>query len=136
MSTLAVGTIKSASSAAPVFQNSSATEIGKLAHSFVSCNTRSTLSILHSFNISSVTDNGVGDHTVNFSTAHSDADYIIAGTGVTNSGNENSVVKVGPRATTDSNNLPLTKTTSAVRLRVGSGTTEMDVGNWYMVTFT
>ena len=132
MSTLKVNTIQNTSG------GSSSTpeqiESGR-AKSFVTCNTRSTLAILHSFNVSSVTDNGVGDHTVNFSTAHSDADYPLAGTGVTNSGNENSVVKVGPRATTDSTNLPLTKTTSAVRLRVGSGTTEMDAGNWYMVTY-
>jgi hypothetical protein len=105
------------------------------AISFVTCNTRSTLAILHSYNVSSVTDNGVGDHTVNFTTAHSDADYAIAGTGCTNSGNENSVVKVGPRANANSTNDNLTKTTSAVRLRVGASTTEMDVGNWYMVTY-
>ena len=81
-----------------------------------------------------MTDNGTGDHNVNFATAHSDADYAIAGTAVTSSGNENSVIKVGPRASTNTTNLPLTKTTTQVRIRVGAGTTEMDAGNVYMVT--
>jgi len=132
MSTLKVGTIQNTSG------GSSSTpeqiESGR-AKSFVTFNSRSSTSILHSFNVSSVTDNGTGDHNVNFATAHSDADYAIAGTAVTSSGNENSVVKVGPRASTNSTNLPLTKTTTQVRIRVGAGTTEMDAGNVYMVTY-
>ena len=132
MSTLKVNTIQNTSG------GSSSTpeqiESGR-AKSFVTFNSRSSTSILHSFNVSSVTDNGTGDHNVNFATAHSDADYAIAGTAVTSSGNENSVVKVGPRASTNSTNLPLTKTTTQVRIRVGAGTTEMDAGNVYMVTY-
>tara|TARA_R100000988_G_scaffold86526_1_gene49380 strand:+ start:226 stop:627 length:402 start_codon:yes stop_codon:yes gene_type:complete len=132
MSTLKVNTIQNTSG------GSSSTpeqiESGR-AKSFVTFNSRSSTSILHSFNVSSVTDNGTGDHNVNFATAHSDADYAIAGTAVTSSGNENSVVKVGPRASTNTTNLPLTKTTTQVRIRVGAGTTEMDAGNVYMVTY-
>ena len=113
MSTLKVNTIQNTSG------GSSSTpeqiESGR-AKSFVTFNSRSSTSILHSFNVSSVTDNGTGDHNVNFATAHSDADYAIAGTAVTSSGNENSVVKVGPRASTNSTNLPLTKTTTQVRI--------------------
>lgn len=40
-----------------------------------------TVTILTSHNVSSVTDNGTGDYTVNFTTAFSSANYIVTGTG-------------------------------------------------------
>tara|TARA_R100001129_G_scaffold175071_1_gene147883 strand:- start:594 stop:983 length:390 start_codon:yes stop_codon:yes gene_type:complete len=77
MSTLAVGTIKSISSAAPVFQNTSGTEIGQICKSWVQFDGRSTPSIADSFNVSSITDNGTGDYDVNFSTNMSNANYSV-----------------------------------------------------------
>ena len=77
MSTLAVGTIKSISSAAPVFQNTSGTEKGQLCKSWVQIDGRSTVSIADSFNVSSITDNGTGDYDVNFSTNMSNANYSV-----------------------------------------------------------
>ena len=77
MSTLAVGTIKSISSAAPVFQNTSGTEKGQLCKSWVQFDGRSTVSIADSFNVSSITDNGTGDYDVNFSTNMSNANYSV-----------------------------------------------------------
>ena len=64
MSTLAVGTIKSISSAAPVFQNTSGVEKGQLAKAWVTYN--ASIVIQDSFGISSVSDTGDGDITVNF----------------------------------------------------------------------
>ena len=90
MSTLSVGTIKSASSAAPVFQNSSGTEIIQGAKAWVKWNGTGTLAINASFNVSSVTDLGTGYYKVNFATAFSDSHYtanfqgdeaVISGTG-------------------------------------------------------
>ena len=52
MSTLSVATIKSASSAAPVFQNSSGTEKGQLAKAWINFNGQSTIAIRDSFNVS------------------------------------------------------------------------------------
>ena len=75
MSTLQVGTIKSASSAAPVFQNSSGTEKGQLAKVWCSFNGNGTIAIKDSFNTSSLTDNGSGAYTVNFTNAMSNANY-------------------------------------------------------------
>lgn len=80
MSTLAVGTIKSVSSAAPVFQNTSGTEKGQLAKAWVSFDSTGTFTVNDSFNVSSVDDNGTGDFTVNFSTAMANVNYAI-GTG-------------------------------------------------------
>ena len=75
MSTLSVGTIKSASSAAPVFQNSSGTEIIQAAKAWVKWNGTGTLAINASFNVSSVTDLGTGYYKVNFTTAFADTSY-------------------------------------------------------------
>ena len=75
MSTLAVGTIKSVSSAAPVFQNTSGTEKGQLAKVWCSFNGTGTIAIKDSFNTSSLTDHGAGAYTVNFTNAMSNANY-------------------------------------------------------------
>ena len=75
MSTLAVGTIKSVSSAGPVFKNTSGTEMGTLCRAWVNFNGIGTVSIRDSFNVSSITDNNTGTYTVNFATAFSDNDF-------------------------------------------------------------
>ena len=75
MSTLVVATIKSASSAAPVFQNTSGTEKGQLTKAWCNWNGTGTVAIRDSFNISSITDNGTGAYTVNFSSNMSNTDY-------------------------------------------------------------
>ena len=75
MSTLAVGTIKSISSAAPVYQNTSGTEKGQLAKAWVNFNGTGTLAIRDSFNVTSVTDNSTGGYTTNFSTSFSNTNY-------------------------------------------------------------
>ena len=78
MSTLAVGTIKSVSSAAPVFQNTSGTEKGQLAKSWIAFNGIGTVSIYDSFNVSSLTDNGTGDYSITMSNAMSNANYSVS----------------------------------------------------------
>ena len=78
MSTLQVGTIKSVSSAAPVFQNTSGTEKGQLAKAWCSFNGEPSEAINDDFNISTFADNGVGDFTFNFSNAMSSVNYCVA----------------------------------------------------------
>ena len=77
MSTLSVGTIKSLESGytngSPAFQNSSGTVMGTLVRIWV--NFQNGNSINDSVGVSSVTDNGTGDFTVNFTTQFSDNDY-------------------------------------------------------------
>ena len=85
MSTLSVGTIKSVSSAPPVFQNTSGTEKGQLIKVWINFQGSGTAAIRDSFNISSLTDNGTGDYTLNFSNAFSNDDYCLAGTAGYNS---------------------------------------------------
>ena len=75
MSTLSVGTIKSNTSAPPIIQNSSGVEIGTTCRAWVNFNGTGTVAIRASFNVTSITDNGTGDYTVNFTTAMPDANY-------------------------------------------------------------
>ena len=78
MSTLAVATIKSASSSAPTIQNTSGTEIGRFARTWCRFNGTGTVSIEDSFNVSSITDNGTGNYTVNFSNNFANSNYSFA----------------------------------------------------------
>ena len=49
--------------------------IDGLAKAWVNFNGTGTVAIRQAFNVSSITDNGTGDYTVNFTTALSDANY-------------------------------------------------------------
>ena len=80
MSTLQVATVKSNSSAAPVFQNTSGTEIGSLPKMWINFNGTGTIAIRDDFNVSSITDNGTGDYSVSFTNAMSDTNYCTLGT--------------------------------------------------------
>ncbi len=51
------------------------------ARAWVNFNGTGTVAIRASGNVSSITDNGTGDYTVNFTTAMSDANYILSGSG-------------------------------------------------------
>ena len=78
MSTLQVTTIQSNSTTAPpTIQNSAGTEYGRFCRAWVNFNgtTASPSTIRASFNVSSVTKNGTGDYTVNFTNAMTDANY-------------------------------------------------------------
>jgi hypothetical protein len=85
MSTLSVGTIRSNTSAPPVVQNTSGTQIGTFCRAWVNFNGTTNVggfcTIRASFNVTSVADNGTGDYTVNFTTAMPDANYAVNGTG-------------------------------------------------------
>jgi hypothetical protein len=85
MSTLAVGTIKSVSSAPPVFKNTSGTEKGQLIKVWINFNGTGTVAIRDSYNVSSLVDNGTGDYSVNFDDDMSNANYCLSGTGGYNS---------------------------------------------------
>ena len=64
----------------PVFKDGNSTEIGTLCRAWVNFNGTGTVAIRASFNVSSITDNGTGDYTVNFTTAMLDTNYATIGT--------------------------------------------------------
>jgi hypothetical protein len=75
---------------------------------WVNFNGTGTVAIRASYNVSSITDNGVGDYTVNFTTAMPDANYaVVAMTGAFGTGN-------APIGFYETNATP--RTTSLVRL--------------------
>ena len=91
MSTLSVVTIQNATniqgpnaSTLPSFQDSTGVEHGRLCRAFVNYN-GSTPGIRASFNISSVTKNGTGDYTFNFTNVLSDANYSAVASSTLNS---------------------------------------------------
>jgi hypothetical protein len=57
------------------------TEQGQLCKAWVNFNGTGTVAIRASYNVSSITDNGTGDYTVNFTTAMADANYAANVTG-------------------------------------------------------
>ena len=84
------------------------------ARAWVNFNGTGTVAIRASGNVSSITDNGTGDYTVNFTTAMSDANYSVVLPSMMTGGNTSQYFGVN----TPSNNSYSTKTTSAVRLAV------------------
>ena len=62
---------------APTFKDGNGTETGTLCRAWVNFNGTGTVAIRASFNVSSITDNGTGDYTINFTTAMPDANYNI-----------------------------------------------------------
>ena len=63
----------------PTIQDSAGTQIGTFCRAWVNFNGTGTVAIRASFNVSSITDNGTGDYTVNFTTALADANYAMTG---------------------------------------------------------
>lgn len=78
MSTLRTDTISNSAGSSSVPVN---TVINGSAKAWVNFNGTGTVAIRDSFNVSSITDNGTGDYTVNFTSALPDADYSFSGAG-------------------------------------------------------
>lgn len=72
MSTLRADTIANAAGTVSVPTN---TVVNGSAKAWVNFNGTGTVAIRASFNVSSITDNGTGDYTVNFTNALPDANY-------------------------------------------------------------
>jgi len=69
----------------PTIQDSAGTQIGTFCRAWVNFNGTGTVAIRASFNVTSITDNGTGDYTANFTTAMPDANYAVAGSANTGS---------------------------------------------------
>lgn len=66
----------------PTIQDSAGTQIGTFCRAWVNYNGATASRVIRaSFNVSSVTYNGAGDYTVNFTNALPDANYVITGSG-------------------------------------------------------
>jgi hypothetical protein len=91
------------------------------ARAWVNFNGTGTVAIRASGNVSSITDNGSGDYTLNFTTTLPDVDYSLVGS--TECKTAFNVVKVFQSNT----GALVTPTTSAARITTGNNTTNQDV---------
>jgi len=115
--TIVADTLQSSITGTPVqFNDGTGTQIGTLCRAFVNFNGTGTVAIRASFNVSSITDNGTGDYTVNFTTALPDINYSVNTTCSSNGTNNFIVTTVFTNASTGANVAP---TTSAARINTG-----------------
>lgn len=94
-----VDTIQSSTTGTPPqFNDGSGAQIGTLCRAWVTYKGTSTQTILASFNVSSVTYNGAGNYTYNFTTSLADTNYaVVSSQGVTNGSNGWSQNYIGTR---------------------------------------
>jgi hypothetical protein len=112
MSTLSVGTIKSTATTPPIIQNSSGTEVGTFCRAWVNFDGTGTVAIRQSFNVSSITDNGTGNYTVNFTNAMPDTNYSYTFGGWNNGSGNGLLIGAG----TGSGSYPAGISTSSLRV--------------------
>jgi hypothetical protein len=99
MSTLVASNLKNASATNPnIVLNTDGTIGGdcltQTCRAWVNFNGTGTVAIRASYNVSSITDNDVGDYTVNFATALADANYSVCGMKNNQSSNIGSHLKI------------------------------------------
>lgn len=97
--TITTSVIQNDTSSPPTFRNNSV-EIGTLCRAWVNFNGTGTVAIRASFNVSSITDNGTGDYTVNFTTAFADINYNAVTTCSAGAGLMRTYDETVPRTTT------------------------------------
>lgn len=96
--TVTASFLKNDTTSPPQFQNSAGTEIGQLCRAWVTF-TGSTGAVLASFNVGSVTRNGTGDYSVNFTNALADANYVVAPSYINVGTNPNYVLHASSQTT-------------------------------------
>ena len=118
--TTGVTSLSTASGSAPSYS----------ARAWVNFNGTGTVAIRANGNVSSITDNGQGDYTVNFATAIADTNYMVAFGGITDSGNPRRIGHAGVLSTGGSFDSSSNYATGSVRIGFcvgdsGSGNGEM-----------
>jgi hypothetical protein len=107
----------SATGTPPQFNDTTGTQIGTLCRAWVNFNGTGTVAIRASFNVSSITDNGTGDYTVNFTNALVDANYAAVATANQNAAGNPAGFSIGY----PDNNSTITYSTTQVRFLVKFG---------------
>ena len=121
MSTLKTNTLSNvAGTASTAIENA----INGSAKAWVNFNGTGTVSIRGSYNVSSITDNGTGDYTINFTTALPDGNYSLIGVGSNPSLDYRSTISARVNAGTNPSTFLLT--TSARVSAVGLSSTIND----------
>lgn len=118
MSTLKVNTLTdtAATKSVPI-----ADVVNGTARAWVNFNGTGTVAIRAQYNVASITDNGTGDYTVNFTTAMPDADYSVQATSLPIATNDTRGITVAIQGAYNTG--PTSMTSSGVRICTGSGVT-------------
>jgi hypothetical protein len=121
----------STAGAAPQFNDGNGTQTGTLCRAWVNFGyVSSAMTTRASFNVSSVTRNGTGDYTVNFTTALSDANYSAMVSGNTMSGASNVVAaSIYPYNSTTISQTTTTLRVYAVATGGGGGNADLPLFN-------
>jgi hypothetical protein len=109
------GTLATAESTLAQFNASGSAPV-YAARAWVNFNGTGTVAIRASGNVSSITDNGTGDYTVNFTTAMPDADYCPSITGITNINEGGAGSRSYFRGVRASSGTPTLKSTTQLRV--------------------
>ena len=121
--TIDVTTIKSKLALTPTkFYDKDDKEIGTLCRAWVNFNGTGTVAIRASFNVTSITDNGTGDYTVNFTNAMPDANYCIVVGGIQDTANNDRYTSAYP------------VNASSCRIRFGAWTVGLIDGVYIMLS--
>lgn len=123
-----VTTVSSSAANTPVVLQDSGSNTNT-CRAWVNFNGTGTVAIRASFNVTSITDNGTGDYTVNFTTAMPDTNYSTIVSGNENNNQLNRVWNVPSTATSP--------TTSAIRMSMvnGGSSTRIDAEFVYVSVF-
>ena len=126
MSTLRVNTLQDAT-------GSNQPAMVGAAKAWVNFNGTGTVAIRESFNVSSITDNGTGDYTVNFTNAMSDANYSVSTSCGYMNGDNNSLLLHGLKNRSSYSNAVAT---TSVRVQSSDQTqTAFDSGVYCVAVF-
>jgi hypothetical protein len=87
MSTIIATTLSNGSVSVPT-----ATVVNGSAKAWVNFNGTGTIAARDSFNVASLTDNGAGDYSVNFSSATANTNYVVLGTKANSTVNNDSTI--------------------------------------------
>lgn len=121
---MAYGTVKASyvqsdtAGTPPQFNDGNGVQTGQLCRAWVNFNGTGTVAIRASFNVSSITDNGTGDYTVNFTNALADANYSVVCTTSLESG------QASARFMSVNLNTPMSTTAVRTQVTNDAGTNE------------
>ena len=137
MSTIKTGKVKTTTIADELDTESTAVTnvINGSAKAWVNFNGTGTVAIRRGFNVSSITDNGTGNYTVNFTTAMADANYQVSMSSVSylsNNFTTFALIRAGSSVTTANQ-----KTTTQLNVMYGStGSTYFDSNEMNVAVFS
>ena len=119
----------------PTIQDSAGTQIGTFCRAWVNFNGTGTVAIRASFNVTSITDNGTGDYTVNFTNAMPDANYTLTGTASLGSSGNFCTVIAPAQAGSPFTSTPTTSSCRFITAGNGGGAAAQDATYVFVAVF-